>query len=105
MPTCFVKLHFEFCPGQLQRGDANDLADHTNHDGQCYTVPMRSSAVSLNPLKYGHASRVEGRVCIILILSPDELVAGQVFNSSVTCSYVYVGMGKIQLDTFGNLEY
>jgi hypothetical protein len=30
------------------------------------------------------------------ISSPDELVAGQVFNSSVMCSYAYVGMGEIQ---------
>ena len=86
MPTYFVKLHFEFCPGQLQLGDAYDLANYTNHDGQCYPVPMRSSAQ-------------------IPISSPDELVVAQVFNSSVICSYAYVGIGEMQLDTFGNLEY
>jgi hypothetical protein len=49
------------------------------------------------------SDEVVGR--IVPIPSPDELVAGQVFNNSVICSYAYIGMGEMQSDTFRNLEY
>ena len=39
------------------------------------------------------SDEVVGR--IVPISSPDELVATKVFNSSVICSYAYVGLGKM----------